>query len=44
MEWEASELKTLQLQSKYDVQTEIRYKEKQITVNLKAGIPYELSI
>lgn len=44
MEWEASELKTLQLQSKYDVQTEIRYKEKQITVYLKAGIPYQLTI
>ena len=44
MEWEASELKTLQLQSKYDIQTQIRYKEKQITVNLKAGIPYQLTI
>ena len=44
MEWEASELKTLQLKSKYDIQTQIRYKEKQITVNLKAGIPYQLTI
>lgn len=44
MEWEASQLKSLQLKAKYDLETQISYKEKQITVYLKAGIPYQLTI
>jgi alpha-L-fucosidase 2 len=44
MEWEATQLKSLQLKAKYDTETQINYKEKQITVYLKAGIPYQLTI
>ena len=44
IKWEANELKHLQLLSKRDTQREIIYKEKNIKVKLKAGIPYELTI
>ena len=44
IKWETNELKHLQLLSKRDTQREIIYKEKNIKVKLKAGVPYKLSI